>query len=166
MQYLSTYMSPLGEMLIAAEDNGLVGLWFQGAKHYAAGLNAHCEHKETALITQTKMWLDEYFAGREPTFTPQLAPHGTPFQMEVWELLRNVPYGKTTTYGEIANAIAKRHGAPRMSAQAVGGAVGSNKISLIIPCHRVVGANNSLVGYAAGTDKKAYLLQMEKVGKI
>lgn len=109
-----------------------------------------------------KRWLTIYFSGREPDFIPPLHIIGSTFQLAVWEILRKIPYGKTTTYGEIAKTIARQQGLPRMSAQAVGGAVGHNEISIIIPCHRVVGTNGSLTGYAGGIDKKVKLLNLEK----
>ena len=114
------------------------------------------------VFEQAKEWLTIYFSGQEPDFLPPVHMTGTPFQLTVWEILRTIPYGKTITYGEIAKEIAVRKGIPRMSAQAVGGAVGHNKISVIIPCHRVVGTNGSLTGYAGGIDKKRKLLTLEK----
>ena len=115
------------------------------------------------ILRETVEWLDLYFAGKCPSFTPPLAPKGTPFRQEVWQLLLDIPYGKTTTYGELAGKLAARRGLKSMSAQAVGGAVGHNPISLIIPCHRVLGSDGSLTGYAGGTDKKQALLELEKI---
>ena len=117
--------------------------------------------RETPALLEAKRWLDIYFAGNEPDFTPPLHPIGSAFRQSVWEILRQIPYGKTTTYGEIARQLSEKMGLSRMSAQAVGGAVGHNKISIIIPCHRVVGANGSLTGYAGGIDKKGKLLELE-----
>lgn len=163
MQYTSQYHSPLGEILIAADDIGLTGLWFEGQKYYALHLDKENQEQETQILKDTKRWLDIYFSGQEPNFKLPLHFTGTDFQNEVWEILYSIPYGKTTTYGKIANILAKRKGLERMSAQAVGGAVGHNEISIIVPCHRVVGSQGSLTGYAGGIDKKVSLLQLEKV---
>lgn len=163
MQYTSQYHSPLGEILIAADDIGLTGLWFKGQKYYALHLDKENQEQETQILKDTKRWLDIYFSGQEPNFKLPLHFTGTDFQNEVWEILCSIPYGKTMTYGEIANILAKRKGLERMSAQAVGGAVGHNEISIIVPCHRVVGSQGSLTGYAGGIDKKVSLLQLEKV---
>ena len=155
------YESPLGGVLLAADEIGLTGLWFDGQKYFARGLPADRVERETPALLEAKRWLDIYFSGKEPDFTPPLHPIGSAFQQSVWEILRQIPYGKTTTYGEIANKLAEKQGLSRMSAQAVGGAVGHNKISIIIPCHRVVGANGSLTGYAGGIEKKGKLLELE-----
>lgn len=161
MQYTITYQSPVGEILLAADDLGLTGLWFEGQKYYALNLDKKHEEKEVPVLKEAKHWLDIYFTGKEPDFIPPVHMHGTPFQMGVWEILRRIPYGETTTYGEIAKKIAERRGLQRMSAQAVGNAVGRNNISIIVPCHRVVGTNGSLTGYAGGIDKKTALLKLE-----
>lgn len=162
MQYTSRYASPLGSILLAADDIGLVGLWFEGQKYFAHGLAKTHEEKELPLFAKVKRWLDVYFSGQAPQFTVPLHFIGSDFQKEVWELLCTIPYGQTTTYGAIAKQLAAKRGLPQMSAQAVGGAVGHNKISIIVPCHRVVGKNGSLTGYAGGIDKKAELLRLEK----
>ena len=162
MQYIDHYQSPMGGILLAADDIGLTGLWFEGQKYYARKLDPEHEEKALPVFEQTKDWLYIYFSGREVTFTPTLHMMGSDFQISVWEILRDIPYGKTMTYGEIARRIAKQKGLPRMSAQAVGGAVGHNEISLIIPCHRVIGSNGSLTGYAGGIDKKKKLLSLEQ----
>ena len=162
MQYIDHYQSPMGGILLAADDIGLTGLWFEGQMYYARKLDPEHEEKALPVFEQTKDWLDIYFSGREVTFTPTLHMMGSDFQISVWEILRDIPYGKTMTYGEIARRIAKQKGLPRMSAQAVGGAVGHNEISLIIPCHRVIGSNGSLTGYAGGIDKKKKLLSLEQ----
>ena len=119
--------------------------------------------RETSILLEAKRWLDIYFSGKEPDFTPPLHPIGSAFRQSVWEILLQIPYGKTTTYGEIANKLAEKQGLSRMSAQAVGGAVGHNPISILIPCHRVVGADGSLTGYAGGVEKKRFLLALEGV---
>ena len=163
MQYTSHYASPLGDILLAADEIGLTGLWFEGQKYFALYLDKEHEERVIPIFDKAKDWLDVYFSGKEPDFTVPLHFTGTDFQNEVWGILCTIPYGRTMTYGEIAKQIAVKKGLPRMSAQAVGGAVGHNEISIIVPCHRVVGANGSLTGYAGGIDKKIKLLQLEKV---
>ena len=163
MTYTQWYASPLGNILLAADSAGLSGVWFHGEKFFARYLAEQHEEKETPLLQQTKRWLDVYFSGKEPDFTVPLHFNGTDFQNEVWRILCTIPYGRTTAYGEIAKQIARRRGLSRMSAQAVGGAVGRNSISIIVPCHRVIGVNGNLTGYAGGLDKKRALLTLEKV---
>ena len=155
------YDSPLGGILIAADETGLTGLWFDGQKYFANQLPAEHTRQETPILAETKRWLDVYFSGRKPDFTPPLHPTGSSFRQEVWAILLEIPYGQTVTYGDIARQMAARRGLPRMSAQAVGGAVGHNEVSIIIPCHRVVGAGGSLTGYAGGIGKKVKLLTLE-----
>lgn len=161
MQYISHYHSPLGDILLAADSAGLTGLWFEGQKYFALYLDKEHEEKELPVFEEAKRWLDIYFSGKNPDFQVPLHFTGTDFQNEVWEILYAIPYGQTTTYGEIAAQLAKKRGLPRMSAQAVGGAVGHNEISIIVPCHRVVGASGSLTGYAGGIEKKIELLRLE-----
>lgn len=156
------YDSPLGGILLAADEIGLTGLWFDGEKYFADHLPSEHTERETPILVEVKRWLDIYFAGKEPDFLPPLHPIGSAFRQSVWEILLQIPYGKTTTYGEIARQLAEKRKLPRMSAQAVGGAVGHNEISIIIPCHRVVGTNGSLTGYAGGIDKKVKLLKLER----
>lgn len=156
------YESPLGGVLLAADEIGLTGLWFDGQKYFARGLPADRVEREMPALLEAKRWLDIYFSGKEPDFTPPLHPIGSAFRQSVWEILLQIPYGKTTTYGEIARQLSEKMGLSRMSAQAVGGAVGHNEISIIIPCHRVVGTNGSLTGYAGGIDKKGKLLELEQ----
>lgn len=162
MEYISHYPSPLGNILLAADETGLTGLWFEGQKYFAHHLDKETLEKELPIFEHTKKWLDIYFSGKEPDFTPPLHFDGTTFQNQVWKILCSIPYGQTMTYGEIAKQLARENNIPHMSAQAVGGAVGHNEISIIIPCHRVVGSNGSLTGYAGGIDKKIKLLQLEK----
>ena len=161
MQYISHYHSPLGDILLAADSAGLTGLWFEGQKYFALYLDKEHEEKELPVFEEAKRWLDIYFSGKNPDFQVPLHFTGTDFQNEVWEILYAIPYGQTTSYGEIAAQLAKKRGLPRMSAQAVGGAVGHNEISIIVPCHRVVGASGSLTGYAGGIEKKIELLRLE-----
>ena len=162
MPYTQHYDSPLGGILLAADDVGLTGLWFDGQKYFARGLSNERIVQETSVLAEAKRWLDIYFTGKAPDFTPPLHPIGSAFRRSVWEILLQIPYGQTATYGEIARQLAKKQGLERMSAQAVGGAVGHNKISIIIPCHRVVGADGSLTGYAGGIGKKEKLLELER----
>lgn len=161
MQYTSQYKSPLGNILLAADEIGLTGLWFEGQKYFALYLDKEHKEKDLPVLQEAKRWLDIYFAGKEPNFKLPLHFTGTPFQNEVWEILYAIPYGQTKTYGEIAQILAGKKGLAKMSAQAVGGAVGHNEISIIVPCHRVVGASGSLTGYAGGINKKIELLKLE-----
>lgn len=163
--YTSVYSSELGDILLAADEIGLTGLWFFGQSYFADTLPAEQVAQETPILAQAKEWLDEYFSGKEPDFTPKLHPIGSPFRQAVWKLLLQIPYGQTTTYGEIARQLEKLQNRPHMSAQAVGGAVGHNGISIIIPCHRVVGTKGSLTGYAGGLDKKMALLELEHANR-
>ncbi len=163
MIYTQHYDSPLGGILLAADETGLTGLWFDGEKYYADNLAAEHEARDTQALGAAKRWLDVYFAGKEPDFLPPLHPIGSAFRQEVWQLLLEIPYGQTTTYGALARRLAERRGLRHMSAQAVGGAVGHNEISILIPCHRVVGTSGSLTGYAGGIDKKLSLLRLEQV---
>ena len=161
MTFIQHYDSPLGGILLAADEIGLTGLWFDGQKYFARDLPAERVEQNTPALSEAKRWLDIYFTGREPDFMPPLHPIGSAFRQSVWEILLQIPYGKTTTYGETARQLAEKQGLSRMSAQAVGGAVGHNEISIIVPCHRVVGTNGSLTGYAGGIDKKMKLLKLE-----
>lgn len=163
--YTSVYSSELGDILLAADEIGLTGLWFFGQSYFADTLPAEQIAQETPILAQAKEWLDEYFSGKAPDFTPTLHPIGSPFRQAVWKLLLQIPYGQTTTYGEIARQLEKLQNRPHMSAQAVGGAVGHNGISIIIPCHRVVGTKGSLTGYAGGLDKKMALLELEHANR-
>ena len=158
MIYTAHYTSPLGGITLASDGMALTGLYFDGERDFPDLSAAH--KKDLPVFGEAMRWLDLYFAGREPDFMPPLAPVGTTFQQAVWEILKTIPYGGTTTYGAIAKRLEKSTG-KRMSAQAVGGAVGRNPISILIPCHRVIGADGSLTGYAGGLDKKEYLLGLE-----
>ena len=141
--------------LLAADEVGLTGLWFERQKYFANTLPKETISQETPVLIQEKKWLDVYFSGKEPDFTPALHPAGSPFRQAVWQILLQIPYGQTMTYGEIAKKMAQMQDAPHMSAQAVGGAVGHNEVSIIIPCHRVVGTNGSLTGYAVFSRSRA-----------
>ena len=161
MTFIQHYNSPLGGILLAADEIGLTGLWFNGQKYFARSLPAGYTEQNTPALSEAKRWLEVYFTGKKPDFMPPLHIVGSAFRRAVWEILLQIPYGKTTTYGEIARQLAEKQKLPRMSAQAVGGAVGHNEISIISPCHRVVGTNGSLTGYAGGIDKKIKLLELE-----
>ena len=162
MDYTTHYQSPLGGITLASDGKALVGLWFDGQKYFADALaEQHQERDDLPVFDDTRRWLDIYFSGRAPGFTPTLSMRTSPFRRRVWEIMLGIPFGRTMTYGDIARQIARERCIPTMSTQAVGGAVGHNSISLIIPCHRVVGTNGSLTGYAGGIDKKLRLLQME-----
>ncbi len=163
MQYINHYKSPIGEILLAADEMGITGLWFTDSQSMEKYLEKQYEEKELEIFVKAKKWLDTYFTGKEPDFELPLHFIGTRFQREVWEILYTIPYGQTMTYGEIAKILAERHGIKRMSAQAVGGAVGRNRISIIVPCHRVIGANGNLTGYGWGIEKKVALLSLEKI---
>lgn len=162
MQFTHHYASPLGGITMASDGEALTGLWFDGQKYFTDTLKKEHEEKKLPIFAETKKWLDIYFSGNAPDFIPPLLMKTTPFRKSVWEILLTIPYGKTMTYGEIAKIIAERKEIEQMSAQAVGGAVGHNSISLVIPCHRVVGSNGNLTGYAGGIDKKVKLLELEK----
>ena len=161
MTYIQHYDAPLGRILLAADEVGLTGLWFDGAKYFADGLPAEHTERETPVLSEARRWLEIYFAGREPGFLPPLHPAGSAFQQAVWALLLQIPYGQTTTYGALAKQLAEINDGKRVSAQAVGGAVGHNPVSIIVPCHRVVGSDGSLTGYAGGIEKKIRLLTLE-----
>lgn len=152
--------SPLGRLTLASDGEALTGLWLDGLKYFAATLHAPADEREVPVFAETRRWLSEYFAGIRPDFTPLLRPEGSPFRRAVWELLLAVPYGERVSYGELAAMYRERYGA-QTSPRAIGGAVGHNPVSLIIPCHRVVGSGGALTGYAGGTERKAFLLALE-----
>ena len=162
MEYTHHYDSPLGGITAASDGEHLTGLWFDGQKYFACTLDRENREADLPVFEQTGRWLDIYFSGKAPDFTPPLAMKASAFRRAVWEILLTIPYGQTMTYSEIAERIAAQRGIEKMSAQAVGGAVGHNPISLIVPCHRVVGSDGSLTGYAGGLSRKARLLEMEK----
>lgn len=160
MIYMGRYDSPLGPITLAGEDGALTGLWFDGQKYFGAGLPAGTPEGEPPVFRQVRAWLDRYFRGEDPGPAPPLAPAGTAFQRAVWEVLREIPYGRTATYGQVAQAAGRGLG-QNTSPRAAGSAVGRNPISLLIPCHRVVGAGGSLTGYAGGLERKEALLKLE-----
>jgi methylated-DNA-[protein]-cysteine S-methyltransferase len=154
--FTAHYNSPLGGMTMASEGQGLAALWFDGTREEAHFADRKPTTKTRPVFEETHRWLDLYFAGENPDFIPPLAPKGTSFQQQVWDILLTIPYGKTVSYGDVARRIS-----PTMSAQAVGGAVGRNPIGIIIPCHRVIGADGSLTGYGGGLERKRWMLEME-----
>lgn len=154
--------SPLGDITASAENDALTGLWFVGQKYYPSDKGTWTYDPNHQIFMKLRQWLEDYFAGKKNIDLPELKPEGTAFQKIVWEMLLEIPYGRVTTYGEIAKRIANLKGLYSMSAQAVGGAVGHNPISILIPCHRVVGTNGSLTGYAGGLEKKKALLNIEQ----
>jgi methylated-DNA-[protein]-cysteine S-methyltransferase len=159
--FTCSYRSPLGEIIAAARNDALVGLWFEHQKYFPK-IDDWLPAPDYPLLIQLRGWLDAYFSGGKPDVGFELAPAGSEFRRSVWRVLLAIPYGGTLTYGAIAKQIAAERGTERFSAQAVGGAVGHNPISLIIPCHRVIGSNGSLTGYAGGIEKKRALLEMEQ----
>ena len=163
MQYKMRYASPLGEMLLACDGEGLTGAWFAGQKYFAAGLDENAHEYEHEHLLSASRWLDIYFSGKIPDFLPKIHLTASTFRTAVWEELLMIPYGETRTYGQISALAARRLGKEKMSAQAVGGAVGHNRISVIIPCHRVLASDGSLTGYAGGLDKKLALLRLEGI---
>ena len=163
MCYTQKYCSPMGDIYIASDGKKIIRLWFGNGKYFDEALSDKMKGKKIPVLEETKKWLDCYFRGEIPDFMPPLSLSGSPFRIAVWEILKDIPYGETMTYGEIAGIIAKQRGIANMSAQAVGGAVGHNPIPIIIPCHRVVGKNGNLTGYTGGIDKKIKLLTIERV---
>ncbi len=164
MYYIQEYESSLGRIVLASDGECLTGLWFENQKHFGSTLPDEYEEKELSIFALAREWLDGYFAGMNPDGLPPLRLSGTPFQLAVWEILQRIPYGETVTYGDIARVIARWRGVSTMSAQAVGNAVGRNPISILVPCHRVVGSNGSLTGYAGGMERKQALLRLEQKG--
>lgn len=165
MWYTSYYQSPLGRLLLASDGTALTGLWIEGQKYYCSRPSDIDEMKvkdDLPVFSNTKGWLDRYFFGKKPCVSElTLAPRGSDFRKAVWDILCEIPYGQVITYGDIARQMAEKMNRERMSGQAVGGAVSHNPISIIIPCHRVVGTNGSLTGYAGGIDRKIKLLELE-----
>jgi len=166
LTYFQKYESPLGRMIMAGSGEGLAGLWFEDQKYFPDGLAAEPEEKRLPVFELTANWLDLYFSARVPDFTPPLDLGANGFRRRIRELLLAIPYGGTTTYGALARQLAAERGITRMSAQAVGGAVGHNNVAIIVPCHRVIGADGSLTGYAGGIERKKALLELERTGRI
>jgi methylated-DNA-[protein]-cysteine S-methyltransferase len=162
--FTCAYRSPLGGITAAARDGAIVGVWFDGQKYFPASTSGWESAPDYPVLAEVREWLDCYFGGCNPAISFALAPVGSEFRQAIWRILSEIPYGGTTTYGAIAKQIASSRGKARFSAQAVGGAVGHNPISILIPCHRVVGSTGDLTGYAGGMDKKRALLDLERGG--
>ena len=162
MDYTYHYSSPIGGITMASNGESLTGLWFDGQKYFASTLSQRHVEKQLPVFDRTCEWLDLYFSGKGPDFMPPVFMYVSNFRRDVYEILMTIPFGETMTYKEVADLIAKKHRIISMSAQAVGGAIAHNPISLVIPCHRVIGTNGKLTGYAGGLDKKEWLLNMEK----
>lgn len=162
--FFSKYNSPVGLLIIVTNESSLCGLYKDGQKYFLDSINEELiENNELEIIRITKKWLDDYFFKRNPsTDSIPLKPNGNDFRQLVWSILKTIPYGKTTTYGEIAKEVAHQLGKENMSAQAIGNAIGHNPISIIIPCHRVIAKNGTLTGYAGGINMKKFLLELEK----
>lgn len=167
MYFRTNYKSPLGNIILASDENSIIGLWIGKQKYIDKTMPENItESEDIPILKEGIAWLDDYFAGRKPDLSRlSLSPKGNDFRQLVWKILIEIPYGELTTYGDIAKEVARRMGKDRMSAQAVGGAVGKNPISIIIPCHRVVGKSGSLTGYGGGIDVKIHLLDHEEVNK-
>ena len=164
MQHICEYVSPIGPLTLSSDGENITGLWMKGQKYYGHTLEKETSEERVAVFDAAAAWLDAYFEGEAPPCLLPLAPRGSPFRQAVWKRLCAIPYGSVTTYGKIAQSVAREMGLPSMSAQAVGGAVGHNQISIIIPCHRVVGTDGGLTGFAGGIEKKKWLLALEKAG--
>ena len=170
MYYKAYYESPVGRLTLVSDEENLIGLWMEGQKYFESTLPAAERQQNEQLsagspvLSAAENWLDRYFAGEKPAISElPLAPAGSAFRQQVWKLLCEIAYGEVVTYGELAGRLADQLGREKMSAQAIGGAVGHNPISIIIPCHRVVGADGSLTGYAGGVERKAWLLELERM---
>lgn len=159
--YTHNYQSPLGEIVIASDDTAITGLWLVGQRHFDIEVEGCITDKDLPIFDEVSRWLDIYFTGNNPGEIPAVRMNGTPFQLEVWQILQAVPYGKLITYREIAELIAKKRGITKMSACAVGNAVGRNPVSILVPCHRVVGSSGKMTGYAGGIERKVKLLKLE-----
>ncbi len=161
--WIGQYTSPLGPITVSGSGEAVTGLWFEGQKYFGATLPKEFCRDDTPIWKRTRDWLDRYFRGEQPAFSVPVCPRGTPFQLTVWEILRRIPYGQVCSYGDIAKEIARQRGLSFVSARAVGNAVGHNPVSILIPCHRVVGSDGSLTGYAGGIDRKVQLLSLEGI---
>ncbi|MCQ2971465.1 methylated-DNA-[protein]-cysteine S-methyltransferase [Methanobrevibacter gottschalkii] len=158
MYYSTNYNSPIGEMLFVSDGEAVCGIWFCNQKYFKNNIDKTVRKDDLVIFIKLKKWFDDYFNGLNPKIDFKLKPQGSEFRQKVWKILCEIPYGETLTYGDIASMIS-----PNMSAQAVGGAVGHNPITILIPCHRVLGANGKLTGYAGGLDRKIKLLKLEKI---
>jgi methylated-DNA-[protein]-cysteine S-methyltransferase len=163
MEYIRKIKSPVGALTVSSDGKNICGIWIEGQKYFAKTLEKDAVEQNLPIFETVQKWLDIYFSGKEPDFTPPLMPRGSPFQKSVWNKLCKIPYGKTTTYGELARQIELANKNRRTSARAIGGAVGHNPISILIPCHRVIGKNGDPTGYAGGIAAKIKLLKLEGI---
>ncbi|MDR2756489.1 MAG: methylated-DNA--[protein]-cysteine S-methyltransferase [Planctomycetaceae bacterium] len=163
MEYICSIKSPVGILMASSDGKNVSGLWIEGQKYFAKTLEKDVQKQNLPIFKNVQKWLDMYFSSEEPNFMLPLMPKGSPFQKLIWNILCKIPYGQTTTYGEIAKQFELKNKGSHTSARAVGNAVGHNPISIIIPCHRVIGKNGSLTGYAGGINVKRKLLQMEGI---
>jgi methylated-DNA-[protein]-cysteine S-methyltransferase len=163
MEYIQKIKSPVGILTVSSDGKNISGLWIEGQKYFAKTLGKDVSEQNLPIFNNVREWLDIYFSGKEPEFMPPLMPKGSPFQRSVWNNLYKIPYGQTTTYGELAKRFESENKDKHMSARAIGGAVGHNPISILIPCHRVTGSNGALTGYAGGIDTKRKLLMLEGI---
>ncbi|MDR2607879.1 MAG: methylated-DNA--[protein]-cysteine S-methyltransferase [Treponema sp.] len=163
MEYIQKIKSPVGVLTVSSDGKNICGLWIEGQKYFAKTLEKDVLEQNLPIFDKIQKWLDIYFSGEEPDFMPPLMPKGSPFQKSVWANLSKIPYGKTTSYGELAKQFELDNRGRRTSARAVGGAVGHNPISILIPCHRVIGKNGDLTGYAGGVSVKIKLLELEGI---
>ena len=161
MRIYCRYNSPIGDIILTGENNYLTGLYFDNQKLTPDFIQPDYEEGLLPVFDETKKWLDIYFSGSEPTKDPPVKLSGSKFQLDVWGLLQSIPYGQTVSYGDIAKKLSEYYGIEKMSAQAVGMAVGHNPVSIIIPCHRVIGSDGSLTGYGGGIERKIFLLRLE-----
>ena len=161
--YVARVDSPLGLLTLASDGEALCGLWLEGQRFFSRTLPLVYAEQELPVFDEARRWLDVYFQGMEPGFLPPIRLEGTPFQRRVWALLRAIPYGTTVTYGELARRLTAQTDSPRVSARAIGGAVARNPVSILVPCHRVVGADGALTGYAGGLERKRCLLKLERI---
>ncbi|MCE7782584.1 methylated-DNA--[protein]-cysteine S-methyltransferase [Staphylococcus xylosus] len=162
MYYKTTYQSPIGQITLTSDGESITGLWLPNHQDIESHYDDKLIEKDQPVFEQATRWLDSYFSGNKPKIDFPLKAIGTPFRETVWKILLEIPHGETVTYSDIAQKVALERGKEKMSSQAVGGAVGSNPISIIIPCHRVVGKDGSLTGYGGGIDTKIELLKLEQ----
>jgi methylated-DNA-[protein]-cysteine S-methyltransferase len=163
VEYTHNITSPIGTLTVSSDGTNITGLWIEGQKYFARTLENNALEKNLPIFESVREWLNIYFSGKRPDFMPPLMPKGRLFQKSIWNALCDIPYGQTTTYGGIATEYQRTNGGKHTSARAVGGAVGHNPISILIPCHRVVGKNNDLTGYAGGLHRKQVLLKLEGI---
>jgi methylated-DNA-[protein]-cysteine S-methyltransferase len=163
MEYIQKIKSPVGILTVSSDGRSISGLWIEGQKYFAKTLGKDVSEQNLPVFENVRLWLDAYFSGKEPDFNPPLMPKGSPFQESVWADLCKIPYGQTTTYGELAKQFELDNKGRHTSARAIGSAVGHNPISILIPCHRVIGKNGNPTGYAGGIAAKIKLLQLEGI---